>query len=227
MSEVHAYASLRGESLVLIGLRGKLTVDGIAVSEVALEPDLEIELCPGIHLRVREVTVPDQVLGVRVEGGPVQALRGEAARIQGDGTLSWTWSRELPVVLWNDGARWLCAGEDGTQQPLAAWPPLQAVFRYDTAHLAHLGGEPVALSGLTARLLTELMEMGGTASWDVVAGELRPDEPERSVRRNRWDKTLASLRRKLHGRVRPDLLQSAGGNIQLVVLPHDSILLEG
>jgi hypothetical protein len=104
-------------------------------------------------------------------------------------------------------------------------PPLRIVARYDTVQF-HREGVPVAIvSGAAARLISELAAMGGLAGWEVVAGELWPGEPDRVLLRQKWDRTLQTLRTKIreHG-LRPDLVRADGkGHLELVLLPGDQL----
>ena len=58
-------------------------------------------------------------------------------------------------------------------------------------------GEPLVFSGLMARILTELVQLGGPAPWEVVAGAVWPDERDAFSLRKRWDVTLGRLRSRL------------------------------
>lgn len=179
VSELHAYVSVRGGRLVLLALRGALTVDGIAVSEVLLERGVVVGLCPGLQLEVAEV------------------MLGEV----GDSAAS-----TAPTV-----------GRAGEQ-------PLRLTLRYDSASIAPVVGSPLMVAGLSARLLSELALCGGAARWEVLAAELWPEEQDFGLLRPRWDKQLAALRRKLReAGLRDDLIQSVGGQVQLALLPHDSL----
>jgi len=179
VSELHAYVSLRGGRLALLALRGALSVEGIAVSEVLLEPDLSVELCPGLSLEVARVA---QAVDA-VAGGSVTPTQGRAAE-----------------------------------------QPLRLTLCYDSASIAPVVGPPVVLAGLSARLLSELALCGGAARWEVIAAELWSDLDDLAVLRPRWDKQLSMLRRKLRDAgLRDDLIQSLGGQVQLVLLPHDSL----
>jgi len=73
VSEAHALVSLRGRALRLLALRGTLLVDG--------EPDDDIELTEGqlftiggVTLRVVTVTLPEEVLALRIGSAEPQEL---------------------------------------------------------------------------------------------------------------------------------------------------------
>lgn len=85
------------------------------------------------------------------------------------------------------------------------------IARYDTVHI-HVEGRPaVSLDGIAARIVSELAELGGPVSWDVLAGEVWRGDDDRLSLRSRWDVALARLRRKLRdNRIRPDLIRASG-----------------
>lgn len=117
------------------------------------------------------------------------------------------------------------AGMDETAIGGRLHPPLKLVANYDTAHIHRAGLEPVSLSGIAARIIGELVALGGPATWETVAGQIwRGDEDPNRLRR-RWDVSLTRLRSRLeqHG-VRRTLLQSDGtGRIELLLLPGDEV----
>lgn len=103
--------------------------------------------------------------------------------------------------------------------------PLRIVARYETVHI-HRRDQPVmALNGISARILSELVTFGVPVAWDVLAGEIWPDEPDRDQLRRRWDVSLARLRRKLRdSRIRPDLVRAdRGGNFEVVLGAGDRV----
>lgn len=103
--------------------------------------------------------------------------------------------------------------------------PVRVEARFDTVHL-HREGAPVAvLSGHAARVVSELVALGGPAPWSVVAGEIWPGEDDRDELRRKWDVVLVRLRHRLRGAgVRPDLVRSSrSGQVELVLLPGDAV----
>jgi len=119
----------------------------------------------------------------------------------------------------------LAAGGVLRTERRAAWDaPLALWLRYDSVHIER-GRETVVISGLPARLLSELALMGVPADWEVIARELWDDEDDSVLLRQRWDRTLARLRRSLKGGGLPSsLLRSDGrGRIELV-LGHDAVI---
>lgn len=55
ISEAHSLVSLRGQSLMLLGLRGRFRVPGKIQTEVVLTNGLRIELAPNIEIECSEV----------------------------------------------------------------------------------------------------------------------------------------------------------------------------
>jgi pSer/pThr/pTyr-binding forkhead associated (FHA) protein len=115
---------------------------------------------------------------------------------------------------------------DATHCTGALRAPLRLHAHFDTAHIHREGRPPVLLSGLSARLVSELVAMGGPVPWDVLAQELWPGVHKRALLRRRLDVTLNRLRRRLQqGGVRRDLVRSDGaGSIELLLEPHDAVL---
>lgn len=103
--------------------------------------------------------------------------------------------------------------------------PLLLVASLDTVQV-HREGEPtLSLTGVIARIVSELVAIGGPVSWRVVAAEVWPDEPAEHALRKRWDVAMTRLRQRLReARVRPDLVRADGkGAFELVLRPHDRV----
>ena len=103
------------------------------------------------------------------------------------------------------------------------------MVQYDAAQL-NRDGEPVlVLSGISARILAELVAFGGPVEWAVLAGEVWPHIDDRSRLRKQLDVSLTRLRKKLaRGRVRSDLINSDGtGKIALVLTDADTVEDQG
>lgn len=117
------------------------------------------------------------------------------------------------------------AGVEATAVGGRLHPPLRIVANYDTVHMHRPGLEVLCLSGIQARIVSELVVLGGPASWETVATQIwrRSETIERL--RHRWDVNLGRLRTRLeqHG-VRRDLIRSDGaGRIELVLHPDDTV----
>lgn len=254
VSEAHAMISLRGESLRLLALRGRLKLADKAVSEVTLEVGQRIELAPGLVLRVEDVILPDEVMGLRAPGLPPVALKGvmsfwclPAPRFE-PGLFP-----QADLVVWGEDGAWRAmepgreprpiglgdsltvrgltliteaipldaVGSTATLMPAA---PLRIVAHYDTAQV-HQGSQVVVIAGVPARLISELVALGGPASWEVLAHELWGRDVARDLLRTRFDMALSRLRKRLKSaQIRDDLVVSSGtGHVELVLRDGDSV----
>ena len=108
---------------------------------------------------------------------------------------------------------------------------LEVVTRYDTVHIYRENRPAFRLSGISARILSELVSYDAPASWATVAAELWPEDaaqiaasPAAHARlRARWDVNLGRLRKKLSkAGIRPELVRSDGhGNVELSLEKED------
>ncbi|MEZ4267001.1 MAG: hypothetical protein R3F39_11525 [Myxococcota bacterium] len=103
--------------------------------------------------------------------------------------------------------------------------PLTLVVRYDSAHVQREGEPVVVLSGISARILSELAIIGLPIAWEALAADLWPGEVDATAQRRKWDASLARLRQKLReGRVRGDLVRADGnGNFELYLHQTDRV----
>ncbi len=102
--------------------------------------------------------------------------------------------------------------------------PLRVEARFDAVHI-HRSDEPVlTLSGISARIISELVAFDGPVSWEVLATEIWKGDDGLTGLRSKWDTNLARLRRKLRdARVRPDLVRSdRRGKLELVLYDGDT-----
>lgn len=102
-------------------------------------------------------------------------------------------------------------------------PPMHIVAQYDTVHI-HRAGMPItALSGIPARLLSELVSYGQPVEWTTLAEPLWPQVADRAALRNRLDVNISRLRSKLReAGIRPDLVRFDGtGKLELVLEADD------
>jgi hypothetical protein len=258
VSEAHALVSLRGRTLKLLALRRWFTVDGERASEVELQAGQRLALAPGVELDVLEVHVADVTLGLDgLAGGPVElqapvyglvegpeGLRAEATwrpdAVAHVASTASGWCLELDgeVHELQEGQRFTVGSTEVVVVPLSRGParstvegfaaPLQVVLRHDTVHVHRQGRPPVVVSGVPARILSEVALLGSPAPWHVPAGEVWRDEPQRHVLRTNWDRNLRNLRRHLRtGGVRTDLVRPDGrGNVELFLLPDDTVVDE-
>ena len=120
------------------------------------------------------------------------------------------------------------AARSATRAAESVQAPLRVVARFDSVHLFRPGEPTLAIGGLPARILSELVAFAGPTNWAVVAGEVwrsRPEANQPQLLRRRWDVTMSRLRAKLRqARIRPDLIRSDGsGNVELLLHPGDSV----
>ena len=117
------------------------------------------------------------------------------------------------------------AGTDATALGGRVHPPLRIVSNYDTAHIHRPGLEPVTLAGIAARILGELVALGGPATWEAVAQEIWRDDTDLNRLRHRWDVSLGRLRSKLeeHGVRRSLILSDGTGQIELMLMAGDTV----
>ncbi|MEM7156623.1 MAG: hypothetical protein AAF799_27495 [Myxococcota bacterium] len=103
--------------------------------------------------------------------------------------------------------------------------PLALVASFDSVHVRRAGGEQVVLMGQRARVISELVAMGGPVSWEVLAGEVWPGHPDVARLRGRLDTCLTRLRRQLReGGIRTDLVRMDGsGRVELLLYAHDTV----
>lgn len=81
VSEAHAMVSLRGGELRLLALRGMLAVDRKPMTDVVVEPGLDILLAPGVSLGVSDVTLPTHVLAIEGDDLERVPLDGHSASL--------------------------------------------------------------------------------------------------------------------------------------------------
>lgn len=116
-------------------------------------------------------------------------------------------------------------GPIATRLPGGVHAQLRVVASFDTVELHREGESTVVLGGLSAQLISELVEIGGPAAWSVVAHALWPQDDEEGSLRRRWDVTLARLRARLRAeRIRPDLVHADGsGQVTLLLRDGDRV----
>ncbi|MBX7080279.1 MAG: hypothetical protein K1X88_13875 [Nannocystaceae bacterium] len=117
------------------------------------------------------------------------------------------------------------AGQTPTRAAGGVATPLRIAANFDTVHVHREGAPALVLGGVHARLVSELVALGGPAPWKVLAELLWPGEDDLEVLRSRFDVSLSRLRRKLkEARVRTDLVHTDGaGSVELLLYPHDHV----
>ncbi len=121
------------------------------------------------------------------------------------------------------------AGANATELDARTCRSLHIITRHDTVTIERSDGHLMHLSGISARILSELAEMSGPAGWDVVAAEVWTEGYERTVLRRKWDVAVARLRKRLRdGGVPPEIVVADGtGNVELVVSSTDRVEARG
>lgn len=117
------------------------------------------------------------------------------------------------------------AGREPTRAGGGIEAPLRIEANFDTVHLHRKGAVATVLGGNHARLVSELVALGGPIHWRGLAELVWPDDPDPHTMRSRFDVTLSRLRRKLErARIRTDLVSSDGsGQIGLLLYPDDVV----
>jgi hypothetical protein len=104
--------------------------------------------------------------------------------------------------------------------------PLRIEACFDSVHIHRDGADAVVLSGISARILSELVALDGPVGWEIVGGLIWPDEPDRVSLRRKWDVALARLRARLRdARIRNDLVRAIGtGTVEMLRYPGDEVI---
>lgn len=253
VSEAHALVSLRGETLKLLALRGRLHLDGDAHVAITLAPGQVIGLAPGVALTVVDVALPATVVGLGGDGLPRQPLGGvQSLFVKPRPRLAPGVLPDADAVLWGEGDRYRLRTRDGERDlalgdafsvddrrfelvaialrdaavpsTLGTTAPVRIVASYDTVQV-HQNDLAVVIAGLGARLICELIELGGPVAWDVLAAELWGPGEDTIDLRPRFDMTMTRLRRRLRqAGIRDDLVVLTGtGQVELVLRPGDHV----
>jgi len=145
----------------------------------------------------------------------------EVARELAVGDALTVGGRTLRVVMTTLEA----ASHRPTQESSEIGAPLHLILGYDTVHII-AGAHRLTLDGIGARIVCELAAVRAPIGWREVANEIwGRDACTEELLRERWDSSLARLRRKLRqARLRTDLVQSCGGGLaELVLGPGDTM----
>ena len=149
----------------------------------------------------------------RVAEGPAHSIEPGATLHVGEITL-----RAVLVTL-------ASAARSATRVLGSVQPPLRIRAQFDTVHLLREGEPAVALNGISARLLSELVAFAAPVDWQMLAREVWPDEPHEPLLRRKLDVNLARLRRKLEAAgIRSDLVRADGrGHFELFLYDGDEV----
>ena len=117
------------------------------------------------------------------------------------------------------------AGRSVTRLDGGVHRAVRVVAYFDTAHIHPEDGPPLALSGISARIISELVTFDGPVSWKVLSKELWPKESDEHLLRQKLDVNMSRLRRKLRdASIRPDLIRADGfGHFELFLQDGDQV----
>lgn len=255
VSEAHAMISVRDQQLVVLALRRRIRVDGQPAAELALTAGRTFELADGLPVRVVEVHLPDEVVGVRAPEVPLQVVHGSCSLYAGGRPrVASGYDPLADGWIWSDGARWTGLSRGGAPRVLAPGDsliaggvpfeievtrltsaaatraedaderPLRIVAWYDTVDLGPVGGEAHTIGGIGARLISELVAVGGPAPWEAIARALWRDAAPDADLRHAWDVQTSRLRARLRALgLRGDLVSVVGGQVALRLRPGDQV----
>ncbi len=187
---------------------GRRVLSGTAFLRLGPPPELLPRYAPDARA---EVWFTGGGWRARVDGGTPRDLVAGDTLLVGDQAF-----RAVEVRLREAERR---GTEVGTQAPL------RIVARHVTAHLLREGQPACVLTGVPARIVSELALMGVPAGWETLATTIWPDEDDRTALRRRWDVHLGRLRAKLRDvGIREDLVRADGkGNLELVLGSGDVV----
>lgn len=96
--------SLRGDTLKLLGLRGRCAVNGQPLSELELAPGQRIALARDLEITVSDVILPDRVLAMEAPGLGRRVLTGASSLLAGPPpSLVPGRTRDAVAWLWSTG----------------------------------------------------------------------------------------------------------------------------
>ena len=165
--------------------------------------------------------VPDAPVHIWGDGeGWCLSMNGVSRPIKPGDSWDVDGRRFAAVALSLDGA-----GRTATHLEGVVSHALRIVAKFDTVHIHPERSEPLALSGMAARTISEIVSFDGPVPWEVLARELWPDEDDVHLLRHKLDVTLSRVRARLReGGVRPDLVRSDGfGNVELFLHTGDQV----
>ncbi len=119
VSEAHAMVSLRGGALHLLTLRGRFATEGRTPSSLKLAVGQRIEFARGLWVDVVEVTHPERVRAVRLEGSTALPLAGVTSLVRtAGGCLVQRYEADALAVIWSQHGSWWWRPARGEAAPL-------------------------------------------------------------------------------------------------------------
>lgn len=225
-------ATLRAGQRIVLASREPLVVE-----EVVLPPTVLV-----LAYADAEPKLLQAVCSLRV-GPEVELVAGVLPDAD---AIFWTTGQRLQVRIGTEPSRDLaegaeleiggrafqvCAQPRSVASHVATWEtgevgaPLHLIVSYDTVKII-AGPHRVTLDGISARIVSELAAISAPVAWQEVAREIWGRDPiAETMLRDRWDTSLARLRRKLeNARLRTDLVHSTGaGQVELLLGPGDTL----
>jgi hypothetical protein len=198
-----------------------LVLEGPEVGVCPLSGVMSLVLSPTPRLRAgaRDHAVAVFYLGaggwrVRTDDGTADAAPG--------------WSLDTPRGRYTLAFAPTAQAGEATRVQGAVQAPLRLVTRYDSILLQRDGQPTLRITGMPARLVSELADIGTAVHWESLARQLWPDDADVVPLRKRFDAVLSRLRGKLRqGGVRTDLVRSDhSGLFALVLTEADELVAE-
>lgn len=199
--------------------RAVLAIEGAGLVRQALPPAASFTARP---LAMASGFRPDAVAWIWTDGIEWNLRSGDAAGrpLRAGDTFEIDGQQLRTSMLALDDA-----GGATTLGPALDLEPLVIETNYDVVRVRRGDQEALTLTGQSARLVSELVLLGGSAPWEVLAKELWR-ETDRNLLRSRFDICLLRLRKRLkRARLRPDLVRPLGnGVIELVLHSSDRVV---
>jgi hypothetical protein len=256
VSEAHAMVSRRRGAMCLLALRRQVLVDGVQVGQATLAPGQVVTLAPGLDLRVEEVGAPSHGLALNAPGLGQRLLAPVSSVLVGPPpTVVARFVPGAAAVVWSAGEQWRLRVDGGAARTIEPGDQVEVAGLTLTFTLAphqaagattatggpadplrltrvgdkvelQQGERHLVVSGLGARLLLELISLGGPVAWAPLARELWADGAGPVELRRRLDAVIQRLRATLRrAGIRADLVGADGaGQVQLVLYRDDVVV---
>lgn len=253
ISEAHALVSLRGQSLMLLGLRGRFRVHGKVLTEIILSEGMRIELAPGVEIECSEVCLPRTVLALEIPGLPPFILGGTTSIWIDPPRTNRGYDADADAVFWEVGSAWRVT-ENGHNRSVLQGDLVrikgadirivsvdlrateiartQKGIRSELRFIAN--GHAVfvqreddtgsIIGGVPGRILDGLIRSGCVAHWRAIAEHVWPgDASVEQSLRRRFDAGLARLRDRLASISDDEFLAMDGSGTVVLRLRDDDV----
>lgn len=157
VSEAHAMLSLRGDTLRLLALRGRFSLDDEALSDLELRAGQRIFLARDLALEVLALVLPPAILGLEGPGLLRQSVSNVTSlRVGPPVELTSRFVQDADAVLWSDGEEWTLRLAGEPDRPLVPGDSFEvrgASFRAVPLSLGAAGHDSTSpLGGIAAPL---------------------------------------------------------------------------